>query len=135
MKTQAVSITEQGAADVMSVNDVDLGGPGAGEVIIEQTAIGLNFMDVYQRSGYYPLDLPSGLGLEAAGRIVELGEGVTEVNMGDRVVYGGGAPGAYATHRIFPADRLVPIPDGVDDQTAAAVLMKGMTVEYLLNRA
>ena len=135
MKTQAVSITEQGAADVMGVKDVDLGTPGAGEVIIEQTAIGLNFMDVYQRSGYYPLELPSGLGLEAAGRVVELGEGVTGFNLGDRVAYGGGAPGAYATHRIFPADRLVPIPDAVDDQTAAAVLMKGMTVEYLLNRA
>ena len=135
MRTQSVSITAQGAADVMSVGDAEIGSPGAGEVLIEQTAIGLNFMDVYQRSGYYPLELPSGLGLEAAGRIVEIGEGVTEFNVGDRVAYGGGAPGAYAAHRIFPAGRLVPIPDGVDDQTAAAVLMKGMTVEYLLNRA
>ena len=135
MKTQAVTISEQGSADVMSVNEVDIGTPGPGEVLVEQTAIGLNFMDVYQRSGHYPLDLPSTLGLEAAGRVLEIGEGVTELSVGDRVAYAGGAPGAYAAHRLFPADRLVPVPEGVDDQTAAAVLMKGMTVEYLLNRA
>lgn len=135
MKTRAVTISAQGAADVMNVNETEIGSPGAGEVLIEQTAIGLNFMDVYQRSGYYPLQLPSGLGLEAAGRVVEIGEGVGDLKVGDRVAYGGGAPGAYAAHRIFPADRLVPIPDGIDDRTAAAVLMKGMTVEYLLNRA
>ena len=135
MKTQAVVISEQGAADVMSVREVEIGPPGPGEVLLEQTAIGLNYMDVYQRSGHYPLTLPSGLGLEAAGRVVEIGEGVTGIQVDDRVAYAGGPPGAYAGHRIFSADRLVPIPDGISDQTAAAVLLKGMTVEYLLNRA
>lgn len=135
MNTQAVVISEQGAPDVMSVREVEVGSPGPGEVLLEQTAIGLNYMDVYQRSGHYALDLPSGLGLEAAGRIVEIGDGVTDVQVGDRLAYAGGPPGAYAGHRVVAADRLVPIPDGVSDQTAAAVLLKGMTVEYLLNRA
>jgi NADPH2:quinone reductase len=135
MKTQAVVISEQGAGDVMSVREVEIGPPGPGEVLLQQTAIGLNYMDVYQRSGHYPLTLPSGLGLEAAGRVVEIGEGVTGIQVDDRVAYAGGPPGAYAGHRIFSADRLVPVPDGISDQTAAAVLLKGMTVEYLLNRA
>jgi len=135
MKNQAVVISEQGAADVMSVTDMEIGSPGPGEVLLEQTAIGLNYMDVYQRSGHYPLDLPSGLGLEAAGRVVEIGDGVTNIQVDDRVAYGGGLLGAYAKHRIVSTERLVPIPDGVSDQTAAAVLMKGMTVDYLLNRA
>lgn len=135
MKTEAVVISEQGAAEVMSVVDVEIGSPGPGEILLEQTAIGLNYMDVYQRSGHYPLDLPSGLGLEAAGRVLEIGDGVTGIQVDDRVAYGGGLLGAYARHRIVSTDRLVPIPDGLSDQTAAAVLMKGMTVEYLLNRA
>jgi NADPH2:quinone reductase len=135
MKTEAVVISEQGAADVMSVSEVEIGSPGPGEVLIEQTAIGLNYMDVYQRSGHYPLALPSGLGLEAAGRIQKIGDGVGEFKVGDRIAYGGSPLGAYAKHRIVTTDRLVPVPDGVSDQSAAAVLMKGMTVEYLLNRA
>lgn len=135
MKTRAVIINEQGPAEVLSVTETEIGSPGPGEALIEQTAIGLNFMDVYQRSGHYPLDLPSGLGLEAAGRVLEVGEGVSDVKAGDRVAYATGAPGAYAAHRVYPADRLVPVPDGIDDRTAAAVLMKGMTVEYLMNRA
>jgi NADPH2:quinone reductase len=135
VKTKAVIISEQGPADVLAVEDVEVGSPGPGEVLLEQTVIGLNFMDIYQRSGHYPLNLPSGLGLEAAGRAVEVGEGVSNIKAGDRLAYATGAPGAYAAHRLYPADRLVPIPDGVDDKTAAAVLMKGMTVEYLLNRA
>lgn len=135
MKTQAVVISEQGAPDVMSVTDIEIGSPGRGEVLLEQSAIGLNYMDVYQRSGHYQLDLPSHLGLEAAGRVAETGDGVTGVQVDDRVAYAGGPPGAYAKHRIVSADRLVPIPDGVSDQIAAAVLLKGMTAEYLLNRA
>ncbi len=135
MKTQAVVIEEQGAADVMSVRDVEVASPGPGEVLLEQAAIGLNYMDVYQRSGHYQLAVPSGLGLEAAGRVIEIGEGVSGVQINDRVAYAGGPPGAYAEHRNVPAERLVAIPDGVSDVTAAAVLLKGMTVEYLLNRA
>ena len=119
MKTQAVVISEQGDPGVMSVTDVDIGSPGPGEVLLEQSAIGLNYMDVYQRSGHYRLDLPSGLGLEAAGRVLEIGNGVTSVQVDDRVAYAGGLPGAYANHRIVPVDRLVPIPDGVSERTVA----------------
>lgn len=135
MKTEAVVISEQGDPGVMSVKDVEIGLPGPGEVLLEQSAIGLNYMDIYQRSGHYSLALPSGLGLEAAGCVVEIGDGVTSVQIDDHVAYAGGLPGAYARHRIVSADRLVPVPDGVSDQTAAAVLLKGMTAEYLLNRA
>ena len=119
MKTQAVVISEQGDPGVMSVTDVDIGSPGPGEVLLEQSAIGLNYMDVYQRSGHYRLDLPSGLGLEAAGRVLEIGNGVTSVQVDDRVAYAGGLPGAYANHRIVSVDRLVPIPDGVSERTVA----------------
>ncbi len=134
MKTTAVTIRAQGAADVMTVETVDLDAPGPGEVQLEQTAIGLNYMDVYQRSGHYPMDLPSGLGLEAAGVVTAVGAGVRDVGIGDRVVYGP-VLGAYAAHRNVPAARVIAIPDGISDETAAAVLMKGMTVEYLMCRA
>lgn len=133
MKTTAIRLLEQGAADKMNMETVDLDFPGDGEVLLEQTAIGLNYMDVYQRSGYYPLDLPSGLGLEAAGTVLEVGPDVTDVSVGDRVVYGP-VLGAYAKHRLAPAARMIKIPDGISDQIAAAVLMKGMTVEYLMCR-
>ncbi len=133
MKAERIVVRAQGAPEVMETESAELPPPGPGEAQIEQTAIGLNYMDVYQRSGYYPLDLPSPLGLEAAGRVTAVGPDVTEVAVGDRVVYGG-VLGAYATARNAPAARLVKIPDGVSDETAAAVLMKGMTVEYLLER-
>ena len=133
MKAQRIILNGQGAPDVMSLEQVDVPHPGEGEVQIEQTAIGLNYMDVYQRSGHYPLDLPSPLGLEAAGRITEVGPGVEGFSAGDRVVYGG-VLGAYATLRNAPAARMLKIPDAIPDDIAAAVLMKGMTVEYLLER-
>lgn len=134
MKTTAVRLHEQGAADKMKIETVELDSPGIGEVLLEQSAIGLNYMDVYQRSGYYPLELPSGLGLEAAGTVLEVGPEVTEIAVGDRVVYGP-VLGAYAKHRIAPAARMIKIPDDITDEVAAAVLMKGMTVEYLMCRA
>ncbi|WP_146344975.1 quinone oxidoreductase family protein [Phaeobacter marinintestinus] len=124
---------EQGAPSVMHLVEVDLALPGPGEVQIEQTAIGLNYMDVYQRSGHYPMPLPSKLGLEAAGVVTAIGPDIDDIKIGDRVAYAG-ALGSYATHRNAPAARVVPLPDGVSDEVAAAVLMKGMTVEYLLNR-
>ncbi|MBX2885837.1 MAG: quinone oxidoreductase [Granulosicoccus sp.] len=133
MKTRAVRLHEQGSAQVMKFEDVETGPPGDNEVLLEQTAIGLNYMDVYQRSGHYPLDLPSGLGLEAAGKILEVGSQVSDLSPGDRVVYGP-VLGAYAKHRIAPAARMIKIPDGISDEIAAAVLMKGMTAEYLLCR-
>ena len=133
MKTDRVIMAEQGAPDVMQFETADLPPPSEGEVQIRQTAIGLNYMDVYQRSGHYPMELPSPLGLEAAGEIVAVGSGVADISIGDRVVYGG-VLGAYATQRNAPAARVLKIPDGISDDIAAASLMKGMTVEYLLER-
>lgn len=133
MQTTRVMIHEQGGPEVMRLEQAELAAPGTGEVQIEQTALGLNYMDVYQRSGAYKLDLPSPLGLEAAGRVTAVGDGVDGFAVGDRVAYGP-VLGAYASHRNAPAARLVKIPDGISDEVAAAVLMKGTTVEYLLNR-
>lgn len=133
MKAQEIVLQSQGGPDVMELVEIDLAPPKPNEVQIEQTAIGLNYMDIYQRSGHYPMALPSRLGLEAAGRITRLGADVRDFRVGDRVVYAA-VLGAYASHRNAPAARMIKIPDTIDDQTAAAVLMKGMTVEYLLNR-
>ncbi|MGI9506715.1 MAG: quinone oxidoreductase family protein [Geminicoccaceae bacterium] len=133
MKTTRVVLHEQGGPDVLQLEEINLPAPGFGEVQIEQTAIGLNYMDVYQRSGAYPLSLPSPLGLEAAGRIIAVGSDVSDFAPGDRVAYGP-VLGAYAKHRNAPAARMVKIPDGISDEIAAAVLMKGTTVQYLLNR-
>lgn len=133
MKITRVIMQEQGGPEVMRLETGDLTAPAAGEVQIEQTAIGLNYMDIYQRSGAYDMALPSPLGLEAAGQVLAIGAGVTDFAIGDRVVYGP-VLGAYATHRNVPAARLVKIPDGISDEIAAAVMMKGTTVHYLLNR-
>ncbi len=133
MQATRITINKQGSADVIELEDYDLSLPGPGEAQVEQTAIGLNYMDVYQRSGHYPMPLPSPLGLEAAGRVTAIGDGVSHVSVGDRVVYGA-VLGAYCNRRNVPADRLLIIPEGISDEVAAAVLMKGMTVEYLLNR-
>ncbi len=134
MQASVIRIAAQGAPAVMKLESAEVPAPGAGEVLLRQTAIGLNFMDVYHRGGQYPLPLPSGLGVEAAGVVEAVGAGVTDVKKGDHVVYGGSAPGSYANLRLMPADRLIKIPDGIGDDEAAAVLMKGMTAEYLLNR-
>jgi len=134
MKTKAVRIHSQGATDVLRVESVEVGPPAADEVLIRQTAIGLNFQDIYHRSGFYPLALPSGLGTEAAGVVEQVGAGVEDLRPGDRVCYAGGTPGSDAGYRLFPADRVIKTPPGVTDEQAAAILMKGMTVEYLLNR-
>lgn len=133
MKTTRVVIRSQGGPEVMELETLDLPAPAAGEVQIEQTALGLNYMDIYQRSGAYKMNLPSPLGLEAAGKVVAVGDDVDGFAIGDRVAYGP-VLGAYATHRNAPAARVLKIPDGIDDQIAAAVLMKGTTVEYLLTR-
>ncbi|MFC4174020.1 quinone oxidoreductase family protein [Microvirga sp. GCM10011540] len=130
----AIRMDTQGSADVLQLKEVEIGSPGSGQVLIRQTACGLNFLDVYHRSGAYPLPLPSGCGSEAAGIIEAVGPDVTGFREGDRVAYQGGEPGAYADRRILTTARLVKIPDGVPDESAAAVLLKGMTVEYLLNR-
>jgi len=130
--TQAVRIEKTGGPEVMQLVNVDLPKPGANEVRIRQTAIGLNFIDTYHRSGLYPVKLPSGLGQEAAGVVEELGQGVTSVKLGDRVAYGNGPIGAYAQARNIPASSVVKVPDSIGDETAAGMMLKGMTVRYLL---
>jgi NADPH2:quinone reductase len=119
----------------MRLEDVDPGKPGPGQALVRHTAIGLNFIDVYFRTGLYPVPegLPVTLGNEAAGVVEELGEGVDWIKVGDRVAYAGPI-GAYCTERLLPADRLVRIPEGISDQQAAAMMLKGMTAEYLLRR-
>ena len=133
MKTHAIILESQGGPEVMQLKTIEIAEPSEGEILIEQTAIGLNYMEVYQRSGYYKMQTPMHLGLEAAGTVIKLGSGVTHLNVGDRVCYGPNL-GAYAKHRLLPAARAVKIPETVSDQLAAAILMKGMTVEYLLCR-
>ncbi|MBI6919174.1 quinone oxidoreductase [Pseudomonas monteilii] len=121
-----------GTADVMQLEHVDAQSPGPGQVWLEQTFIGINPLDVLQRKGGAALPLPSGLGLEGAGRVAAIGEGVTNVQVGDRVAYAMGPVGAYASGRLFPAERLVKLPPQLDDEAAAAVLFKGITAQYLL---
>jgi NADPH:quinone reductase len=131
---KAIRITKTGGPEVMRWEDVEVGEPGAGQARIRHTAVGVNFIDTYHRSGMYPVPLPSGLGSEAAGLVEAVGPGVTVVRPGDRVAYTGGPPGSYAEARVLPADILVPIPESVTDQTAAAVMLKGMTAQYLIRR-
>lgn len=130
---KAVKIYETGGPDVLSLEDCDIDDPGPGQVTVCNRAAGLNFIDTYHRSGLYPLPLPSGIGLEAAGDVVAVGEGV-ELSTGDRVAYCSAGLGAYSELINLPAERLVPLPEGVDYEQAAALLLKGQTVEYLLQR-
>ena len=135
METHAIRIHEYGGPEVLTWENVEVPQPAAGEALVRHTAIGLNLIDTYHRSGLYPLELPSGIGSEAAGVVEAVGDGVTDVAVGDRVVYTGMPIGSYAEHRNFAAERLVPIPDGVSDEMAAAVLLKGLTTWYLLRRS
>lgn len=129
--SRSVTIPRHGGAEVLSLEYVAVGAPGRGEVRIRQTAIGLNFVDTYQRSGLYPQPLPFVGGNEAVGVVIELGEGVTEFAIGDRVGYVG-VIGAYAEQRLIGADSLFKIPDTVDDRTAASMMLKGITAYMLL---
>lgn len=127
-------IERTGGPEVIQWDDVDLPPPGAGEVRMRNTAVGLNFIDTYHRSGLYPIELPGGLGSEAAGVIEAVGEGVSGFAVGDRVGTFGPSRGAYASERNLPAKQLFKLPDAVDDRTAAALLLKGCTVEMLVER-
>jgi NADPH2:quinone reductase len=129
---KAVRIHKHGGPEVLQYEDVTVADPGPGQARIRQTAIGLNFIDTYHRSGLYQLQMPSGIGLEGAGVVEAVGPGVTWVKAGDRVAYAGGPPGAYAEVRLIPADRLVKVPDGISDRTAAAMMLKGLTTQYLI---
>lgn len=132
--THAIRFHQAGGPEMLVSEEVSLGKPGPGEARVRHTAIGLNYVDTYIRSGMYPATLPSGLGTEAAGVVEEVGPGVTEVKPGDRVAYAGGPLGAYAAARIMPADRLVVLPDGISDQQAAAIMLKGLTAQYLIRQ-
>lgn len=135
MKAKAIRIHEYGGPEVLQFEDVEVADPGEGDVRIRHTAIGLNFIDTYHRIGLYPMDLPTGLGSEAAGIIDAVGSGVTDLKPGDRVVYTGRPADAYSEYRNFPAWQCIPIPDGISDEQAAAVLLKGLTAWYLLRRS
>ncbi len=132
--TKAIRCFSNGGPEVMEYVDVEVGEPGAGEARVRHHAIGLNYIDVYFRTGLYPQALPAGLGMEAAGVVEAVGAGVTHVKPGDRVAYATRPPGAYAEARVMPADGLVKLPDGISFETAAAMTLQGLTVEYLFHR-
>jgi NADPH2:quinone reductase len=131
---KAIRFHKTGGPEVLVWEDVEVGDPGPGQVRIRQHAIGLNYLDTYHRSGLYPMPLPSGIGSEGAGVVEAVGAGVSDLKAGDRVAYAGGAPGAYAEARLYPADRLVKIPEGISFDSAAAMMLKGMTAQYLIKR-
>ena len=131
---KAIRMLRTGGPEVMEYVDVEVGAPGPGEARVRHAAIGVNFIDVYFRTGLYPNPLPAGLGKEGAGVVEAVGEGVTEVAVGDRVAYAGGPNGAYAEVRNMPASVLVRLPDSISFDTAAAMMLQGLTVQYLFNR-
>ena len=131
---KAIRINRNGGPEVMEYVDVEVEAPGPGEARVRHHAIGLNFIDVYFRTGLYPQPLPAGLGKEGAGVVEAVGEGVTEVKVGDRVAYAGGPNGAYAQVRNLPAWLLMRLPDAISFETAAAMMLQGLTVQYLFNR-
>lgn len=131
---KAIRFHRNGGPEVLQWENVDVGDPGPGEARVRHTAIGLNYIDTYHRSGLYKLALPSGLGTEGAGVVEAVGPGVGDVRAGDRVAYTGGPLGAYSQARVMPADRLVKLPEGVSDKVAATLMLKGLTVQYLLRQ-
>jgi len=133
--TKAVRVHKVGGPEVLTYESVDVPAPGPGEIRIRQHAVGLNFIDVYFRTGLYPQPLPAGLGQEGAGVVEAVGDGVTHVRVGDRVAYAGRPNGAYAQVRNMPASLLVKLPDAIGSDTAAAMMLQGMTVQYLLHSA
>jgi len=132
--SHAIRIHATGGPEVLTYEQVELKAPGPGEARVQHTAIGLNYIDTYHRTGQYKLPLPTGIGLEGAGVVEEIGGGVDWVKPGDRVAYSGGAPGSYSTERVMPAERLIKIPAGVTDEVAATLMLKGLTVQYLFRQ-
>ena len=131
--TKAVRFHKTGGPEVLQIDDVSVGDPGQGQVRVRHTAIGVNFIDTYQRSGLYPIQLPAVAGNEGAGVVEAVGPGVTTLNKGDRIAYTG-LVGSYCQERLLPADRLVKVPEGITDEQAASMMLKGMTVQYLIHR-
>ena len=134
MKTKAIRMTAPGGPDVMQWVDVELGEPGPGEALVRHEAVGLNYLDVYFRMGMYPQPMPGALGAEGAGVVEAVGEGVTHVKVGDRVAYAGRPPGAYAQARIMPAKILLKLPEALSFEQGAAMMLQGLTVQYLLRQ-
>lgn len=132
--TKAIRIHTNGGPDVLRWEDVPTPEPGAGEVLIQHAAVGLNYIDVYFRTGLYKSALPATIGMEGSGTVRAVGAGVTDLAVGDRVAYAGGPIGAYATERVIAADRLVRLPDAIDFNTGAAMMLQGLTAQYLLRR-
>lgn len=130
----AVQIAQPGGPEQMQLVEVEVGAPGAGEVRIRHKAVGLNYIDVYQRSGLYPLPMPLNLGMEAAGVIEAVGPGVQHLQVGDRAAYTSNPPGAYCEVRVMPADRVCRLPDDISFETGAAMMLKGLTAQYLLKK-
>lgn len=131
---QTVIIEQAGGSDALKLVDREVGEPGPGEIRITHKACGLNFIDVYQRMGMYPLELPHALGMEASGVIETVGEGVTHLKPGDRAAYAAAPPGAYTEARVMPAAQVCPLPDNISFDEAAAMMLKGLTVQYLFHR-
>jgi len=131
---KAVRFHQAGGPEVMRLEDVEVGDPGPGEARVRHVAVGLNFADTYFRSGLYPAELPNGIGVEAAGVVEAVGPGVTNVAAGDRVAYTGSPLGAYSTARVMPAGSLVRLPDAIAFETAAGMMMRGLTSSYLMRR-
>ena len=131
---KAIRFHKTGGPEVLQLDEVTVGDPGPGQARVRHTAIGVNFLDTYQRSGLYPIQLPSGAGNEGAGVVEAVGAGVTLVKAGDRVAYTGAPSGSYCDARLYPADRLVKTPEGISDEQAASIMLKGMTAHYLIHR-
>jgi NADPH2:quinone reductase len=131
---KAIQFHSTGGPEVLQWEEVTVGDPGPGEIRVKHTAIGLNYIDTYHRTGLYPLPLPHGIGMEGAGHVTAIGNGVTDLAVGDRVAYAGPPPGSYAEERLMAASTAVKIPNGVDDETAAAMMLKGMTAQYLIRQ-
>jgi len=131
---KAVTISKTGEPEVLELKEISLGKPGPDEVLIEHVAIGLNYIDIYHRSGLYPVNLPSGIGAEASGIIKEIGSNVKDFKVEDRISYAGIPLGAYSTHRIYPTKNLVKVPDSIELDIAATLMTKGLTTFYLLHK-
>ena len=131
---KAIRFHAPGGPEVLRWDDIDVGDPGDGQIRVRHTAVGLNYIDTYHRSGLYPLPLPSVIGMEGAGVVEAVGSGVDTLSEGDRVAYASPPPGSYAEARVIAAGSVVKVPDGIDDDTAAAMMLKGLTAQYLLRR-
>lgn len=134
MKSRVVQITHNGGPEVLQLVEQEVPAPGTGEVLLRHHAVGLNFIDVYQRSGLYQLPLPLNLGMEAAGVVEAVGEGVKHLKVGDRVAYASHPPGSYSERRVMPATHVCHLPDAISFETGAAMMLKGMTAQYLLKK-